>query len=133
MSGDSKSRLGYISAWAYALGCAVGWGSFMNPTNLFLPNAGPLGSLVGIVLAAVMMLLIGASLSYMAKRYPDSSGVHVYIGRIMGGGSRLFICLGHAFSLSVHHVGQRHSHHAFGEILAGRCVAVGIVLPGSRV
>ena len=84
MTNDHSRKIGYISAWAYALGCAVGWGSFMNPTNLFLPNAGPLGSLVGIVIASVMMLLIGASLSYMAKRYPDSSGVHVYIGKIMG-------------------------------------------------
>ena len=84
MESTSKERLGYISAWAYALGCAVGWGSFMNPTNLFLPNAGPLGSLIGIVLATAMMILIGTSISYMAKKYPAYSGIHVYVGNVMG-------------------------------------------------
>ena len=84
MAATSKERLGYISAWAYALGCAVGWGSFMNPTNLFLPNAGPLGSLIGIVLATAMMILIGTSISYMAKKYPAYSGIHVYVGNVMG-------------------------------------------------
>ncbi len=84
MEKGSKNGIGNISAWAYALGCAVGWGSFMNPTNIFLPVAGPLGSAIGIAIASVMVLFIGMGISYMAKSFPESSGVHVYIGKVLG-------------------------------------------------
>ena len=79
-----EKRIGVLSAWAYTLGCAVGWGSFMNPTNIFLPQAGPLGSAIGIALASVMILFIGKGIAYMAETFPESSGVHVYIVRVLG-------------------------------------------------
>lgn len=79
-----NTKLGSLSAWAYAFGCAVGWGMFVMPGNTFLPEAGPLGSLIGIALAGVFMFFIGKSTSYMAKAYPGDAGAHVYIGRILG-------------------------------------------------
>lgn len=79
-----EERVGRISAWAYTFGCACGWGAFMMPGNIFLPEAGPLGSLIGIILAALIIYFIGSSISYMAHRFPEESGMHVYIGKILG-------------------------------------------------
>jgi len=81
---ELRGKLGIMSGWAYAFGCAVGWGSFMMPGNIFLPEAGPVGSVIGIALAALAMFFICYSTAYMAKKYPSESGVHVYIGKILG-------------------------------------------------
>lgn len=82
--GQFDTRNVYITAWAYSLGGAVGWGAFMMPQNIFLPEAGPLGSVIGIALAAIFMYFIGYCTSYMAKRFPANAGVHVYIREILG-------------------------------------------------
>ena len=79
-----EKRIGGISAWAYTFGCACGWGAFMMPGNIFLPEAGPMGSLIGIILATLIIYFIGSSISYMAHRFPEESGMHVYIGNILG-------------------------------------------------
>lgn len=82
--GRIDTRQGAVNAWAYCFGGAVGWGAFMMPGNIFLPEAGPLGSVLGIAIAAIFMVFIGVATSYMAKKYPTDAGVHVYIGKILG-------------------------------------------------
>ena len=81
---EMSGKIGILSTFAYAFGCAVGWGAFMMPSNIFLPEAGPLGSVVGIVLSAVMIFVIGKCTSYMAKKYPTEAGIHVYISKSLG-------------------------------------------------
>ncbi len=81
---EINTRIGSLSCWAYAFGCAVGWGSFMMPSNTFLPGAGPLGSLIGIIISAVLIALVAKSTAYMAKAFPKEAGIHVYIDKILG-------------------------------------------------
>ena len=81
---EKRRRIGNVSAWAYAFECAVGWGAFVMPTNIFLPEAGPIGAFIGICLATLAIILIGLSISYLAKEYPDCEGVHEYIGKVLG-------------------------------------------------
>ena len=84
MSGGNKTgnKLGgYLSplgVWALAFGCSVGWGAFIMPGTTFLPNAGPLGTAIGIVIGAAIMYIIGANYHYMMNRYPDSGGTFSY-------------------------------------------------------
>ena len=40
-------HLSLLAAWALAFGCSVGWGAFVMPGTVFLPNAGSLGSFIG--------------------------------------------------------------------------------------
>ena len=54
-----KRSLGLIGAWALSLGCAVGWGAFMMPGNTFLPVAGPLGTVIGIIIGAAFGSFMG--------------------------------------------------------------------------
>ena len=64
-TGGSAMRrsLSLPGAWALSLGCAVGWGAFMMPGNTFLPVAGPLGTVIGILTGALIMLIVGVNYS----------------------------------------------------------------------
>ena len=59
---NTPAYLTALGAWALALGCSVGWGSFIMPGTTFLPIAGPVGSAIGLGLGAAVMLLIGLAL-----------------------------------------------------------------------
>ena len=73
-----------VAVWALSFGCAVGWGSFVMPGNTFLPIAGPLGTTIGILIGAAVMLIIGLNYHYMMNRYPDAGGTYCYAKRVLG-------------------------------------------------
>ena len=73
-----------MAAWALAFGCAVGWGSFVMPGTTFLPSAGPLGSVLGLIAGATMMMLIGVNYFQLMKRYPDAGGAYTYAKKVLG-------------------------------------------------
>ena len=45
-----------LHVWALSFGCAVGWGAFVMPGTTFLPLAGPLGTTLGLIIGAIIML-----------------------------------------------------------------------------
>ena len=70
-----KGLLRYLSplgAWALAFGCSVGWGAFVMPGTTFLPVAGPLGTVLGIAIGGLIMLVIGMNYHYLMNRDPDA-------------------------------------------------------------
>ncbi|MBR3569416.1 MAG: amino acid permease [Oscillibacter sp.] len=73
-----------LNAWALAFGCAVGWGAFVMPGTTFLPIAGPLGTLLGMVVGGAVMLVIGANYHYMMNRCPDAGGTFAYTKKTFG-------------------------------------------------
>ena len=73
-----------LAAWALAFGCAVGWGAFMMPGNTFLPMAGPIGTVIGIVIGGIIMIIIGFNYHYMINLYPDAGGAFAYTKREFG-------------------------------------------------
>ncbi len=84
---DEASPSGHLSqlaVWALAFGCAVGWGSFVMPGTTFLPIAGPWGSVLGLLIGAVIMLLIGVNYRYMMGHYPDAGGSYTYSAKVLG-------------------------------------------------
>ena len=81
----SGGLTGYLSPFAVlalAVGCSVGWGSFVMPGTMFLPGAGPLGTIIGILLGTAVMLAIGMNYHYLMQRYPDAGGAYAYVSRI---------------------------------------------------
>ena len=76
--------LSALGAWALALGCSVGWGSFIMPGGTFLPIAGPIGTAVGIALGGLVMILIGANYHYLMNRFPDAGGTYTYTKKCFG-------------------------------------------------
>ena len=47
---------------ALALGSIVGWGCFVLPGDMFLPSAGPLGTLLGFLAGAILISCFARSL-----------------------------------------------------------------------
>ena len=82
--GGLNRYLSPLGAWALAFGCAVGWGAFVMPGNLFLPEAGPLGTVLAMLIGAAIMILIGVNYHYMMQRYPDAGGAFTYTKKELG-------------------------------------------------
>ena len=75
---------------AFAVGTSVGWGSLVVTSSTYLRQAGPVGSVFGLLLGAVVMLLICRNYHYIANRYPDSAGAYTY-AKIIFGYDRAFL------------------------------------------
>ena len=73
-----------IHIWALSFGCAVGWGAFVMPGTTFLPKAGPVGTVVGLIIGAVVMFIIGANYHYLMNKFPDGGGTLTYTLRTFG-------------------------------------------------
>lgn len=73
-----KKELGQLEIWALALGAIIGWGAFVLPGNKFLPDAGPLGSIIGLVVGAIIMMVIAKSYGLMISRFPVAGGEFTY-------------------------------------------------------
>jgi len=80
-----------IQVCALALGSIVGWGCFVLPGDVFLPNAGPLGTLIGFAVGAFLISFVAIAYSYMIKYAPVAGGefAWAYIGF---GPTASFIC-----------------------------------------
>ena len=72
------------AALGLSIGTSVGWGSFVVTTNLYLLQAGPLGSAIGMAVGALIMLIVSWNYHYMMNLYPDSGGVYTYTKRTFG-------------------------------------------------
>ncbi|MBQ2615642.1 MAG: hypothetical protein IJF90_02160, partial [Synergistaceae bacterium] len=59
-----KRELTPLNVWSLAFGCVIGWSAYVMPGTVFLPNAGPLGTLIAMELATVVMLIIAYNYSY---------------------------------------------------------------------
>ncbi len=85
---DGKKKLtpylGVMGAWALAFGCSVGQGAFVMPGTIFLPLAGPWGSVLGIVLGALIMLILARNYAFLMNRFPDNGGTYTYSSRLFG-------------------------------------------------
>ena len=86
-----------IDVWAMAFGCMVGWGVFAMPGTTFLPVAGPLGTVISMLIGMVIMLIIADNLSYMMGRSPLTGGIYTYTKEAFGRDhaflSSWFLCL----------------------------------------
>ena len=74
----------FLGALAFAVGTAIGWGSLVVTSKTYLAQAGPAGSVAGLVIGALVMLVIARNYSYLMQIYPDSGGVFTYTTKIFG-------------------------------------------------
>ncbi len=89
--GAFKKELRKIDIWALALGAIIGWGCFVMPGTSFLPKAGPVGSMLGLLLGGVIISIISISYGYMIQKFPLSGGEFVYADSAFGK-RHAFIC-----------------------------------------
>ena len=87
---EQKPREGFqpylspASAWALAVGTSVGWGSLVVTSNTYLAQAGPLGSILGLLIGMVLMFVMCRNFSFLASRCPRAGGIYDYTKEIFG-------------------------------------------------
>lgn len=86
-----EKSLSAVGVWALALGAMIGWGCFVMPGNTLLPDAGPIGASLGLILGAAMIIIISFSYSYLISKYPVAGGEFVYADTVFGK-THAFIC-----------------------------------------
>ena len=79
-----KRHLSPLGAWAFAIGTSVGWGSLVVTSSTYLVQAGPLGSVLGLVMGALIMLVIAWNYAYLMKCYPEAGGAYAYTREASG-------------------------------------------------
>ena len=84
MKPSSAKNFSLLAAWALAFGCAVGSDAFVMPWTVFLPRAGLVGSVAGLLLGGLVMAVIAWNCSYMLRRCPGPGGVYVYASETFG-------------------------------------------------
>ncbi|MBQ9419231.1 MAG: APC family permease [Synergistaceae bacterium] len=77
-------ELTLLNVWSLAFGCVIGWSAFVMPGAIFLKNAGPLGTLIAMEIATVVMLIISYNYSYMIKKFPRTGGEFIYAKMAFG-------------------------------------------------
>ena len=86
-NGRQESALRFLSplnVWALSFGCLIGWGAFVMPGTMFLPHAGPIGTIIAMCLGALIMLAIGANFSFLGQRYQDNGGIFTFTRMLLG-------------------------------------------------
>ena len=86
VSGEEKLKknLSAFGAWSFALGTSIGWGSLVVTSNTYLKQAGPWGSVWGMALGALIMLVISRNYAYLMQIYPGAGGAYTYSKDIFG-------------------------------------------------
>nr|WP_321256590.1 APC family permease [uncultured Pseudodesulfovibrio sp.] len=86
-----EKSLSPAQVWALALGSIVGWGCFVLPGDMFLPQAGPMGTLIGFLVGACLLCFVAVCYSYMIKYAPVAGGAFAY-AYVGFGPTAAFIC-----------------------------------------
>ncbi len=81
---DLNPVMTVMDIWSLALGAMIGFGCFVLPGNAFLPKAGPLGSALGMLIGAVLIMIISMNFGYLIRRMPRSGGSFLYATVLFG-------------------------------------------------
>lgn len=90
MSSEEKNpsqlvrHLSPAGVWAFAIGTSIGWGSLVVTNNAYLGQAGPLGSVLGMLVGAAIMLVISRNYAYLMNAYPEAGGAYTYAKEVFG-------------------------------------------------
>lgn len=86
-----ERKLKPINVWALALGSIIGWGAFVMAGTTFLPNAGTLGTFIGMSIGAVVMIVIAMNYGYMIEKYPVAGGEYTFAQKAFGN-KHAYVC-----------------------------------------
>ena len=81
---ELRPYLSPLAVWALSVGSAIGWGSLIVTSSSYLSQAGPAGSIIGLLIGFVMMLMVSSHYHFLGNRYPGVGGLYNYLKRIFG-------------------------------------------------
>ncbi len=83
-SGALSTYLTPLGACAFAIGASIGWGSLVVTSGTYLGQAGPLGSVLGMLVGLAIMLVIAGCYHFLIQNHPGSGGVYSYARDVFG-------------------------------------------------
>lgn len=87
MEGNKDRLSPYLSPAAVlslSVGTSIGWGAFVVTSSNYIMRAGLYGSITGLILGAIVMLLIARNYGYLMNEFPSAGGVFHYSAKILG-------------------------------------------------
>ena len=82
---NKKKSIGVLGAFGLSVGTAIGWGSFVVTGSDYLSQAGLIGSIIGILIGALLIGVIAYCYHYMMNHVPDSGGIYSFIKHTFNG------------------------------------------------
>ena len=79
-----RPYLSPLAVWALSVGSAIGWGSLVVTSSSYLSQAGPMGSVTGLLIGFVLMLMVSNNYHFLANRYPGTGGLYNYVKLVFG-------------------------------------------------
>ena len=79
-----RPHLSPMAAWAFSIGTSVGWGSLVVTASTYLAQAGPLGSVLGLAVGALIMLVISRCYAYLMRCFPEAGGAYSFAREVFG-------------------------------------------------
>ena len=87
---DNDGRTGFsaylspLAVVALSFGYAVGWGAFVLPGTVFLPKAGPVGTLIGVAIGTVVMAVFAFNYHRLVVRRQGPGGAYGFVAKAFG-------------------------------------------------
>ncbi|MBR3688333.1 MAG: amino acid permease, partial [Lentisphaeria bacterium] len=76
--------LSFAGALALSFGYAVGWGAFVLPGSMFLPNAGPAGTIIGFLIGTVAITVLAFNFHKVTTHLQGAGGTYGFITKVFG-------------------------------------------------
>ena len=73
-----------LSVWAFSIGTSIGWGSLVVTCNTYLASAGVWGTVLGLAVGMLVILIITRNLQYMIRRSPNAGGIYTFAKQVCG-------------------------------------------------
>lgn len=77
-------NFGKFSILAFSIGTAIGWGSLVVTCGTYLAQAGILGTILGLVIGMLVILVVTRNLQYMICRNQDAGGIYSFARKVCG-------------------------------------------------
>ena len=82
--GKQGAYLSPLAVIALSFGYAVGWGSFVMPGTDFLPNAGPLGTIIGMAIGTLAVVVLAYNYHKATVGVQGTGGAYGFITKTFG-------------------------------------------------
>ncbi len=77
-------NLSPLGATSFSIGTSLGYGTIFVASNIYLLEAGPAGSAIGLIIGAAIMFLISKNYAYLIEQFPQAGGAYTYTKEVFG-------------------------------------------------
>ena len=80
----SFAYLSPLAVIALSFGYAVGWGAFVLPGTVFLPTAGPAGTMIGLLIGTAAIVVLAFNFHLVTAHLRGTGGTYGFVTKLFG-------------------------------------------------